>query len=98
MNNQNTGAWTDADMQKPWGAEIASLRHLANDPALNEAQAMMLRHCAKRMESTATTKTAVNPPLALRLRIAARALIRERVVYAEDMEAMAEAIKALEGA
>ena len=47
------GAWTDADMQKPWGPEAASLRHLADDPALNTDQAAMLRHCAKRIESTA---------------------------------------------
>lgn len=98
MNNQNTGAWTDADMQKPWGAEIAYLRHLANDPALNTDQAAMLRHCAKRIESTSLAKTVVNPTLAQRLRIAARALILERVVYGEDVETMHEAIKALEGA
>lgn len=95
MKQESQLAWTDADMQRPWGAEIASLRHLADDPALNEAQAMMLRHCAKRMESTALIKTAVNPPLALRLRVAARTLIRERVVYAEDMQALREAIDVL---
>jgi len=47
------GAWTDADMKKPWGLEAASLRHLADDPALNVEQSAMLRHCAKRIESTA---------------------------------------------
>ena len=52
MNDESTGAWTDADMQKPWGAEAAFLRHLADDPALNPEQGMMLRHCAKRIEST----------------------------------------------
>lgn len=46
-------AWTDEDASKPWGCEIAFLRHLANDPALNVEQAAMLRHCAKRIESTA---------------------------------------------
>lgn len=91
MKQEPQLAWTDHDMKKPWGAEIASLRHLAADPALNMEQAMMLRHCAKRMESTATTKTVANPPLSLRLRIAARALIRERVVYAEDVETLCEA-------
>ena len=88
-------AWTDEDMKNPWGAEIASLRHLANDPALNAEQAMMLRHCAKRMESTALVKWATNPSLAQRLRIAGRALVRERVCYAEDVAAIAEAVEIL---
>lgn len=46
-------AWAEADMERPWGAEAAALRHLAADPALNSAQSAILRHCAKRIESTA---------------------------------------------
>lgn len=98
MKPQTQYAWTDEDMKRPWGPEIAFLRHLGCDQALNVEQAMMLRHCAKRMESTATCKTAVNPSLALRLRIAARALIRERVVYAEDVETLSEVLAVLDGA
>ncbi len=55
-------AWTDADMAKPWGAEVASLRHLAADPALNVEQSAMLRHCAKRIESTALVISPVSAP------------------------------------
>lgn len=53
LNSDRGRAWTEADMQRPWGAEVEFLRHLAGDPALNIEQAAMLRHCAKRIESTA---------------------------------------------
>jgi hypothetical protein len=52
----NDGAWTDEDEIKPWGCEIAFLRHLAADPALNPEQAATLRHCARRIESTANVQ------------------------------------------
>ena len=47
------GAWTEADMSKPWGAEVAFLLNLASDPALNDEQLVMLKHCAKRIQATA---------------------------------------------
>jgi hypothetical protein len=46
-------AWTDEDAAKPWGCEVAFLRHLANDPAIGTEKGAMLRHCAKRIEATA---------------------------------------------
>lgn len=47
-------AWQPEDELKPWGCEIAFLRHLANDPAIGMEKGAMLRHCAKRLEATAT--------------------------------------------
>lgn len=55
-------AWTAEDEKKPWGCEVAFLRHLATDPALNTDQAMMLRHCANRIESTAAQPAAAGVP------------------------------------
>lgn len=48
--------WTEEDMQRPWGAEVAFLRHLADDPAVNEEQSMLLLHCAKRIERTSAVE------------------------------------------
>ena len=50
----SSDAWTDEDAQKPWGCEIAFLRHLSNDPAMGVEKGAMLRHCANRIEATAT--------------------------------------------
>jgi hypothetical protein len=47
-------AWTDEDTKKPWGCEVAFLRHLANDPVMDVTRAAMLRHCASRIEATAS--------------------------------------------
>lgn len=88
-------AWTEEDMAKPWGAEVAALRHLADDPALNIGQAAILRHCAKRVEGTATLTT-VGPEIVDRFKVACRALIRERVVYGEDVETLYDVLRALE--
>jgi hypothetical protein len=55
----SSDAWTDEDAAKPWGCEIAFLRHLANDQAMGVEKGAMLRHCAKRIEATADA-----PPLA----------------------------------
>ncbi len=59
--SSKAGAWTEADMAKPWGAEVAFLLNLATDPALNDVQLVMLTHCAKRISATAHIDSDVPP-------------------------------------
>ncbi len=86
-----------ADLARKWRAEASGIRVCWNSPNgySDSARKATLNACADAL-SAATVAASVPDDIAGRLKVAARALVRGRVVYAEDIETLVDVVKLLE--